>query len=98
MNNNAQGKVNYRKMYRKSLLKYIAMMHMAELFDLLNDDKKILFAILDEPPLTDWDWYRIVDQDTRYKALFAGHCFYTFNDDYPKALCYAHEKIDIMSN
>ena len=98
MNNNAREKVNYRKMYRKSLLKYIAMMHMAELFKLSKADREILFAILDEPPLTDWDWHRILDRDDRYRTLFAGHCFYTFDDDYPKALCYAHERIEIMCN
>jgi len=98
MNNSAREKVNYRKMYRKSLIKYIAMMYMAELFDLPKEDKEILFAILDEPPLTDWDWYRILDRNDRFRALFAGHCFYTFDDDYPKALCYAHERIEIMCN
>ena len=98
MYNNVGGKVNYRKKYRKSLLKYIAMMHMADLFKLSKTDKEILFAILDEPPLTDWDWYRILDRNDRYRVLFNGHCFYTFDDDYPKALCYAYERVEIMSN
>ena len=98
MEKNEREKINYRKKYRKSLIKYIAMMHMAELFDLPKEEKGILFAILDEPPLTDWDWHRILDQDDRFKALFARHCFYSFNDDYPKALRYAHERIDIMCN
>lgn len=98
MNKNEQETVNYKKKYRKSLRRYIAMIHMVALFKLSKADTDVLFTILDEPAPTEWEWYKIFDQDNRIKTLFSRHCFYTFSDDYPKALCYAHEKIEIMCN
>ena len=40
--------INYKKKYRKSLKQYIAMMQMADIFDLEQSSRELLLAILDE--------------------------------------------------
>jgi len=103
MNDNTESKaVLYKKKYPKSYRKYINMLLMAAFYGLSVDKREMLFAILDEPPLRDWEWERIADQDRRLKSLFntlvGGDTQDIFNDAYRDAMKLANEKIVLMSN
>lgn len=95
---NKRGIINYKKKYRKSLKQYLAMLQMADIFDLEQSSQELLFAILDEEPLEDWEWERILEQDRRLRAIFSEHPFYRFAGEYPAALRCAAGKMKIMSN
>jgi hypothetical protein len=73
-------------------------MCMAHIFDLEQSSRELLLAILDEKPLEDWEWGKILEQDRRLRAIFSEHPFYRFADEYPAALRSAAGKIKIMSN
>ena len=94
--------VSYKKKYPKSYLKHTSMLLMAALYNLSEDDRNTLFAILDEPPLKDWEFEEIADQDRRITALFKvpveGDTRQAFNCAYRAALKLTNEKIVLMSN
>ena len=95
---NKRERINYKKKHRKNLKQYIAMMQMADIFDLKQTSKELLFAILDERQPEDWEFEKIIDQDRRLRAIFSEHPFYRFMDEYILSLRLAAGKIKIMSN
>jgi hypothetical protein len=92
----------YKKKYPKSYLKYASMLLMAALYNLSEDDRNTLFAILDEPPLKDWEFEEIAEQDRRITVLFKvptdGDNRQAFNCAYRAVLKLTNEKIVLMSN
>jgi hypothetical protein len=90
--------INYKKKYPKCLHHYMAMMLMVDTFKLDKSSSKLLFGILDEKPLEDWEWEKMVDKSRRIRAIFSEHPFYWFGNEYPIAVKAAFGKIRIMSN
>jgi len=95
---NKREEINYKKKHRKCLKKYLAILQMADIFALEESSRELLFAILDERPLEDWEFEKIIDQDRRLRAIFSEHPFYRFMDEYILSLRLAAGKIKIMSN
>jgi len=70
MNKHEREIITYKKRHPKSFRRYIAMMQMAIMYNLSEDEREALFAILDEPPIRDWEWRRELNQEKRIKAVF----------------------------
>ncbi|MGP8216896.1 MAG: hypothetical protein ACLQQ4_15120 [Bacteroidia bacterium] len=94
--------VVYKKKYPKSYRKYTSMLLMAALYGLSEDKRNTLFAILDEPPIKEWEFGKMADQDRRITALFnvakGDDNRQVFNCAYRTALQMVNEKIVLMSN
>jgi len=98
MNKNQEERIFYKKKYEKDLHHYIALMLMADIFDLEKSSRQLLFSILDEGPLAEWQWEKFLDRSRRIRTLFSEHPFYSFPSEYPTVLRAALGKIKIMSN